>query len=79
VRHVLRAVAHDELHAIATHRFQVGAAHDERDVVAGQCNLDPNVAADGASTDDRDFHRTLLKQNWMHATLQKRINDSQTF
>ena len=57
---MLRTVAQDKLHAVAANRVQVGAAHDERDVVAGQCELDADVAADGARTDDRDFHRTLL-------------------
>ncbi len=47
----------DELEAVSLHRRQVRAARDQRHVRAGQRELRPHVATDGARAEDGDPHR----------------------
>ena len=47
-RDLLAAVVQHELHAVAANGVEVGAAGDERDVLARKRELGADVAADGA-------------------------------
>ena len=53
---VVGAVGHREPHAPGADRLQVRAARDERHVLAGDRELDADVSADRAGTDDAEFH-----------------------
>ena len=54
---VFAAIAHNELHALSPDYLQIQAAHEEGDVLASERKLYADVSSDGASTDDRNFHR----------------------
>ena len=69
VRDELRSVTHHELHAVAAKCGEIGATRDERDVLAGERELDAHVTADGAGADDCDLHdaperRATERRRW---------------
>ena len=55
-RHMLLSVMHDELHAVFPDRGQIGATHHESYVFPGQCQLNANIPANGACSNDCNFH-----------------------
>jgi hypothetical protein len=55
-RHLLLAVGRDQLEAVGGDGVEVGSAHDERDLLAGQRELRSDQAADRAGPDDCYLH-----------------------
>ncbi len=47
-------------HALGLQCLEVRPARDQRHVLPGQRQPDPDVTADGADTDDRDLHERTL-------------------
>ena len=55
-RDLLAAIGLDQLDAVIGDGLQIGAAHEEGDLVAGQRQPGSDGAADGAGTDDCELH-----------------------